>query len=255
MELELLAEGRTAEVFAWGDGRVLKLDRPEWNGMSTYEATVLAIVADAGLPVARPYETLTVDERTGVVLDRIDGPMLSEVIATADDMAPLASAFIDLHRSLNDRSLAGLPELVAGVADGVGRSGLSSTLVAELLALLDDLDDGRRVLCHFDLHPGNVLVGEDRWVVIDWITASLGPPDADFARTLLLDPPHSRTPRGRFMTVVERDGMKARGLDRPRLDAWIRVLAAARLGEGFGGEYAQYLSALASGARRIGEDA
>jgi aminoglycoside phosphotransferase (APT) family kinase protein len=103
------------------------------------------------------------------------------------------------------------------------------------------------VLCHFDLHPGNVIAGADRWVVIDWITASLGPPDADFARTLVLDPPQTRTARGRFMTIVERDGMKARGLARPRLDAWIRIIAAARLAEGFEGEHARYLTALAQG--------
>ena len=52
--MELLAEGRTAEVFAYGEGRVLKLDRPDWNGLSAFEATVLAALADAGLPVARP---------------------------------------------------------------------------------------------------------------------------------------------------------------------------------------------------------
>ena len=52
--MELLAEGRTAEVFAYGAGRVLKLDRPEWNGLSAFEATVLDLLADAGLPVARP---------------------------------------------------------------------------------------------------------------------------------------------------------------------------------------------------------
>ena len=40
--MELLAEGRTAQVFAYGEGRVLKLDRPEWNGLSVFEATVLA---------------------------------------------------------------------------------------------------------------------------------------------------------------------------------------------------------------------
>ena len=40
---------------------------------------------------------------------------------------------------------------------------------------------------------------EERWVVIDLVTASLGPPDADFALTLVLDPAHSRAPRGRFM--------------------------------------------------------
>jgi Ser/Thr protein kinase RdoA (MazF antagonist) len=248
--VELIAEGRTAEVFAWGDGRVLKLDRPGWNGLSTFEASALAIVADAGLPVPRPYDTVTVDDRTGVVLDRIDGPMLSDVIAEADDLAPLAAEFIELHRSLNSRELAGLPDLVTGLADGVSRSGLPTALVDELRALLGELDDGRRMLCHFDLHPMNVIVATGGWVVIDWLTASSGPPDADFARTLLLDPPNPRTARGRFMEIVERDGRAARQLDRVRLDGWIRVLAAARLAEGFEGEHAAHLSALASGTPR-----
>ena len=52
--MELLAEGRTAEVFAYGEGHVLKLDRPEWNGLSALEATVLRLVADAGCPSPAP---------------------------------------------------------------------------------------------------------------------------------------------------------------------------------------------------------
>jgi len=244
--VDLLAEGRTAEVFAWGDGRVVKLDRPEWNGLSTFEASVLAIVADAGVPVPRPYETVTVDDRAGVVLERIDGPSLADVIDSSADVAPLAAEFNALHCSLNEREVAGLPDLVSGLPGGIGASGLPSALLDELVALLADLDDGRRKLCHFDLHPGNVIVAPDRWVVIDWLTGSSGPPDADFARTLLLDPPHSRTARGRFMEIVEREGMKARGIDRPRLDAWIRIGAAARLAEGFDGEYGAHLSAIAS---------
>jgi streptomycin 6-kinase len=250
--VELLASGRTAEVFAWGPGRVLKLDRPEWSGMSTFEASVLAIIADAGLPLARPHETVTVEDRTGVVLDRIDGPMLSEVIVAAGDdgLVPLAAQFVELHHALNERVLDALPDLVTGLAGGVRASGLPGPLVDELLGLLDILDDGRRTLCHFDLHPGNVIVGSDRWVVIDWITASSGPPVADFARTLVLDPPNSRTPRGRFMEIVERDGLQARRLDRANVDAWIRVVAAARLAEGFEGEHAQYLTSLASGRER-----
>ncbi|HXN62057.1 MAG TPA: hypothetical protein VN886_16545 [Acidimicrobiales bacterium] len=53
--MELLAEGRTAEVFAYGEGRVLKLDRPEWNGLAPFEGDVLVQLAGAGLPVARPH--------------------------------------------------------------------------------------------------------------------------------------------------------------------------------------------------------
>lgn len=245
--MELLAEGRTAEVFAWGDGRVLKLDRPDWNGLSTYEALMLEIVADAGLPVPRPHETVTVEGRSGVVLDRVDGPILSDVIAGADDLAPLALEFVALQQSVNGRRLDGLPDLVVGLADGIGRSGLDDTLVAELVALLEEIDDGRRYLCHFDLHPGNVIVAASRWVVIDWITVSSGPPDADFARTLVLDPPNPRTARGRFMKIVEREGVKARAVDRARLDGWIRVIAAARLAEGFEGEHAAFLTSLAYG--------
>lgn len=248
--MELIATGRTAEVFAWGDGRVLKLDRPDWNGLSTFEASVLAIVAEAGILLARPHGTLTVEGRSGVVLDRVDGPMLSDVIATADDVAPLARAFVDLHLALNERRVAGLPDLVAGLPDGIRASGLAPKVIDELIAVLGDLDDGQRTLCHFDLHPDNVIVAEDRWVVIDWITASAGPADADFARTLVLDRPQSRTARGRFMQIVEREGTRARGLDRSRLDAWIRVIAGARLAEGFEGEHAAFLTALASGANR-----
>ena len=31
--MELVAEGRLAEVFAYGYGLVVKLDRPEWSGL------------------------------------------------------------------------------------------------------------------------------------------------------------------------------------------------------------------------------
>jgi Ser/Thr protein kinase RdoA (MazF antagonist) len=234
-------------VFAWGDGRVLKLDRPDWNGLSTFEATVLAVVAEAGVPVARPHETLTVDDRTGVVLDRVDGPILAAVIAEADDVAPLATAFVALHQQLNGMVVDGLQDLVVNIADGVVRSGLSPALVDELLGMLAAIDDGRRNLCHFDLHPGNVIVSADGWIVIDWLTASSGPPDADFARTWVLDPPNARTARGRFMAIVEREGMEARGLERSRLDQWTRIIAAARLAEGFEGEHARFLTTLAEG--------
>ena len=78
--LELLAEGRTAEVFAYGEGRVLKLDRPDWSGLSEFEGTLLAGLADAGLPVARPHGTVTVEGRSGLILDRVEGPSLLEVL-------------------------------------------------------------------------------------------------------------------------------------------------------------------------------
>jgi len=249
--VELLASGRTAEVFVWDDGRVLKLDRPEWNGLAAMEASALATVTAAGVPAPRPYETVMVDGRHGVVMDRIDGPILSDVIAAASDLDALAVTWTELHQSLNARVVLGLPDLVAGLANSIRMSRLPPVLVDELLSLLEGLDDGTRHLCHFDLHPSNVIVSADGWIVIDWMLASSGPPEADFARTVLLDPPGSTAAHGRFMDIVRRMGVEARGTDQAHLDAWIRVVAAARLAEGFEGEHAEYLTAIASGARRI----
>jgi tRNA A-37 threonylcarbamoyl transferase component Bud32 len=251
--VELIASGRTAEVFAWGDGRVLKLDRPEWNGLAAMEASALAIVTAAGVPAPRPYEMVRVGDRHGLVLERIVGPMLREVIASASDRDALASTWAEMHAALNTRVVPELPDLVSSIGDGIRSSGLVPGVIDELVALLAELDDGRRVLCHFDLQPGNVIVGPDRWVVIDWMTASSGPPDADFARTVLLESRHSKSRLARFGAAVRREGMRRRGLDDRRLNAWLRVIAAARLAEGFDGEHGEYLTALATGARRIGD--
>jgi hypothetical protein len=251
--VELIASGRTAEVFAWDDGRVLKLDRPEWNGLAALESAALISVTAAGVPAPRPYEMVMVGDRHGLVLERIDGPMLWEILsgATASDIDDFARTWTEMHASLNTRVVTGLPDLVTGIGEGIRTAGLPSRVIDELLALLDRIDDGRRVLCHFDLHPGNVIVGRHGWVVIDWMTASSGPSDADFARTLLLDPPDSHSGHERFAAAIRREGMRARGLDDRRLNAWLRVVAGARLAEGFEGEHAEYLTAIASGDRRI----
>ena len=179
---------------------MLKLDRPEWNGLSVFEESVLTLLAAAGLPVARPHGTRTVDGRSGVVLDRVDGPSLLQVVAVAgpEEIDTLAAEFVALQLRCNATHVAGLPELVprlrreleAGVPDAAQR--------AELLTMLGALDDGGEGVCHFDFHPSNVLVGPDGWVVIDWLTVATGPSAADLARTLVLWGRRSSGPVGPF---------------------------------------------------------
>jgi Ser/Thr protein kinase RdoA (MazF antagonist) len=252
--VELLGEGRNAEVFAYGDGRVLKLDRPEWSGLSPFEGEMLELLAGAGLPVARSHGAVTVDGRTGVVLDRIDGVPLGEVLAAAEgaEVEQLAERFVELQWRLNFTTVPGLPPLVPRL-----RVELESTLgdtgqAAELLARLDELDDDTLGVLHYDFHPDNVLVSpDDRWIVIDWLTVAAGPAPADLARTLVLWGQRPTEPAATFMRAVRRLGAEQRGLDDDALDDWVRIAAAGRLGEGFEGAEAEWLRRVTAGSLRL----
>ncbi len=252
--MELLAEGRNAQVFAYGDGRVLKLDRPEWTGLSPFEGEMLELLAGAGLPVARSHGAVTVDGRSGIVLDRIDGVPLSEVLAAAQgaEVEQLAERFVELQRRLNVTTVPGLPPLVPRLRVELGSTVGDAGRRAELLARLDELDDGTLGVLHYDFHPNNVLVTpEDRWVVIDWLTVAAGPAPADLARTLVLWGQRTTGPVAAFMRVVRRLGADRCALDDDALDDWVRIAAAGRLGEGFAGAEADWLFRLSTGSLRL----
>jgi aminoglycoside phosphotransferase (APT) family kinase protein len=252
--VELLAEGRMAEVFAYDDGTVVKLDRPEWDGVANFESDVLDRVAAAGLPVAASHGVVTIDGRRGVVLDRIEGTTLRQVLEVEPgepEVLALAQRFVLLQQSINATEIDGLPDLVTRLGQELTQGGLADPSVRQLTALLHELDDGRRGVCHFDFHPDNVLVSADGWVVIDWVTVATGPPTADLARTLLLRGYDAVPPTYEFMQAVRRHGLAERGVDDATCDGWVRVLAGARLAEGFKDPYAAWLGELSRGDLRL----
>jgi Ser/Thr protein kinase RdoA (MazF antagonist) len=252
--VELLAEGRMAEVYALDEGRVVKLDRPEWNGVAAFESDVLVRAAAAGLPVAASHGVVTIDGRSGVVLDRIAGTTLRAVLEVEPgepEVLALAQQFVLLQALINRTELAGLPDLVTRLGQELPQSGLPAAQEAELTDLLHELDDGHRGVCHFDFHPNNVLVSPDGWIVIDWLTVAAGPATADLARTLVLRGDAAVPPMYEFMQAVRRHGLAERGVDEATCDGWVRVVAGARLAEGFDGAYADWLRELAAGDLRL----
>jgi aminoglycoside phosphotransferase (APT) family kinase protein len=236
-----------AQVFAVGHDAVVKLDRPEFNGVAASEAAILRELARSGLPVPEVIDTVVIDGRHGLVMQRLDGPLLSDLIRAGTDVGDLAEGFVELHVSLHAAAAPSAPNLLERLGAEIERSDLPVATRTELLRYVDQ-DAGEGGLCHLDFHPHNVIVTDSGWKVIDWLGAACGPPVADFARSLLLRADATDHHTVEFMKHVRARGMMRRGLGEDELHVWTRIVAAARLSEGVTGDDRLRLTAVALGS-------
>jgi aminoglycoside phosphotransferase (APT) family kinase protein len=239
--MELIAEGRTAEVFDAGPGRVLKLLRGGFpEHMLEIEADRTAAAHAAGVPAPEVFGRVTVDGRFGVEMERIGGRMMLDEIKSAPWTAgQWGDRLADLHSDVTARTSRDLPDVKDRLAAAIDATDLAASEKAGAKDALLGLPNGDRVL-HGDFHPLNVMVDGDRLTVIDWVDASRGSPAADVARTSWLLSPVSipeDTPMRRLIQVV--GGFVRRAYLRrmptiaepEEVAAWRLPVVAARLAE------------------------
>jgi Ser/Thr protein kinase RdoA (MazF antagonist) len=175
---KVLGEGRTAEIYAWGEGQVLKLYRVGWPASWVeHEAQVSNAVVATGLPVPDVGGTLELDGRYGILFERISGPsLLRQFSARPWTVAQSLHVFTDLHLAMSRQYVFGLPSQREGLALRIQAvPSVSEAIRAQALERLDQLPDGH-ALCHGNYHPDNVLMTRGGPVINDWGSASSGHP-------------------------------------------------------------------------------
>lgn len=224
-----IGSGHVAEVFEAGPD-VLKLYRAGFGrDVVEHEIAVMTVVGWLPLPVPAVRGLREVHGRWGVLMSRAPGRSLMEALGAEGMPAVLARLHRVVHAcpgvllgSYKDRLAANLRDAPL----------LSETDRERLLAQLAALPDGDR-LCHGDFHPGNIMGTIEAPVIIDWLDATQGPPEADACRTYLLALHHMPTLAEPYLDAYL---AAAGGLPRKRIADWLPVIAAARLTENVGAE-------------------
>jgi uncharacterized protein (TIGR02172 family) len=264
-----IGQGRTAEIFVWGDKDVLKLFRPEFSSPagSAYEAKLARAIFATGAPSPSVGEVVEVEGRSGIVYERIEGPSLEEQIRTRPWLiAHVARTLAETQAATHARALPTLPALRQTLLQRIQHATpLAPALRATAQSALERLPDGS-ALCHGDFHPGNVLLSSHGPLVIDWENATSGHPLADVARTLLLlrmgwlyaENPTRRLLRHRvtpmFIALYLRRYRQLHPATRQEIEAWALPVAAARLSEGVTHEESLLLKRVAQLAARSPAD-
>ncbi|WP_093591966.1 phosphotransferase [Lentzea waywayandensis] len=140
-----LASGQDSDVFIRSDGLLVKRTRTGRD--LRREAEMMSYLSGFGIPVPRVHDC-TADE---LVMQYVPGPRMSEEIGRKPWLAgSLGAELADLHHRLD---VIPAPDFLSGEGD----------------------------LLHLDLHPGNVVLGPEGPVVLDWASATKGDRRLDVA--------------------------------------------------------------------------
>ena len=184
-----IAVGRTAEVYNWPNGQVLKLYF-DWFGYEAiqYEQRIAQAVFASGLSVPAVGEIIQVNDRNGLIYQRVEGVEMWDMIGRQPWLIfRYARQLAELHVEIHATTLrVDLPNQHQKLRDKInGAKALPNDLRIKTLAALETMPAEDR-LCHGDFHPGNLMVAGQTTTIIDWIDATLGNPLADLARTTIL---------------------------------------------------------------------
>ena len=182
---EKIGEGTMADIHAWAPGQVLKLFKAGVSRrFGEYEARMTRAVFAAGAPAPEVLDEVILKGCFGIVLTRLDGPTLLQLLLTRavtpeQAGAILAPIYISVHKTPPPPEASSLRDWFAAASRVPDR--IPAHIATGILALIERLPpaDG---LCHADLHADNVIMTAQGPRIIDWLAAVRAPAALDLAR-------------------------------------------------------------------------
>jgi aminoglycoside phosphotransferase (APT) family kinase protein len=254
----LLARGRRGEIYAWEDGRVLKLYDATYRAEDVAQELAFARqLHAAGLPVPAVYGTQTVDGRQGIIYERLDGPLLDDLLGPSPALWRIPRQMAELHVQIHQRSLPGLRSLKDALRYDIQHApdDLPPALRDKTLALLERRPAGEALL-HYDFHVQNIIQTAGGPRVVDWEAVRSGHPLADVARSRYLflysgDPNEedgggwlSELARRLVTRLYTRHYCRLSGATLADIQRWEPPVFAARMSEGIPEEHPRIIDVL-----------
>lgn len=243
---KLIGQGRTAEIFELNGDKIIKLFRSDFPiHIIESEYKIGKELTNKGLPIPGIYDLITIDNRVGIVYEKIKGPtMMGAILSKPWRIKAEARRLAELHKSIQVSIKADIAFQYLRIKKNIKETGLLSIKNKdELLDYLETLPKGE-ILCHGDFHPDNIIISTNKMYVIDWMGATIGNPLADVARTSVMlkfaiVPEHVSNikksmilfVRGVFYKEYIRHYIKLAGENLSSIEKWELPVAAERLVE------------------------
>ncbi len=184
---KIIGVGNTATVYEWEEGKVLKLFYQGYPKESVErEFHNAKAIRNMDFSKLKAYEIIFLEERMGIIYDRVDGESLLDWVMRTGEVQECAVYMAKLHKAILQNRISNVPNYKEFLKCNIVNSpAANSKKQEEVLQMLDKLMDGN-TLCHGDFHPGNILISDGHTMVIDFMNVCHGDFLYDVARTVFL---------------------------------------------------------------------
>ena len=254
-DMKIIGRGNTADIYEIDDNRILKLYKKgipkEIIEIEFNNTKVAKSLIDI---VPRPFETVVVNDRNGAIYEKINGKsMLDDVVSSVLTTKKQAKLIAHYHFNMQKEITVHLVTVKEKLKDDIHSvTELTDKEKEKVLQLLEELPNGN-TLCHFDFHPGNIIIRNKLPIIIDWMTLRVGDKCADVARTGILlrfgGIPHAPWVILKIISLLKnklyrcymKEYVKIAKVKQEEINRWEVPVAAARLREWIPDEEKQIL--------------
>ena len=188
-KMRMIGEGNTAQVYDYEPDKIMKLYKKEMPvKICEDEIRITKIISEKIEICPKAYEKVTYNGRIGGVYEKLSGVSLSEIMSKDIRKLKYYSRFMaKYHKEIHEEIDADIPSVHEKLKSDIERVDCLTAREKEAVySYLNKLPYGN-YLCHFDYHPGNIMIDENEKVkIIDWMTACKGDVAADIAQTEIL---------------------------------------------------------------------
>ena len=188
-DLKLIAQGGQALIYEIDDNKILRVLRSKEEG-ATLKAEIATMTAlyEKGKTVPKIYDYIEIDGKPAIVMEHLHGLSMLELfkkqpLKLAANAVLLANLHLETAEAAEGLPLMSINDRAAYLTEKADIP--EAELKAFVLALLSELPRGNSI-CHGDFHPGNIIINNKKYYIIDWFGATSGDIQSDIAHTYLI---------------------------------------------------------------------
>lgn len=242
----------------WGETEVIKIFHDQES--SIYEANKEArnaeIIGTLNVRAPKFAGSLEYEGKQCLLYERIDGhTMLEQIEPTISSISCYANQMAHIQHEMHQVKVGIAPNLKSELSHQIGSQDLLDDDEKHMISdILEQLPESHAI-CHYDFHPGNIILSTNGPIIIDWLNAVVGHETADIARTSMMLQSHALPPnapelfmrrelRELFHEEYLKEYIVLAGMRREEIINWMAPTLAFRIKEMNGSYQSEVLTKL-----------